>query len=139
MLEKTQEEIENKIIDLIALESESRLVVFKPEKSNKDLVVEKRGDYEKKPVFLNVYWVETHGKDNFIAKISQIINDKNFIPEENFYLIFAKFDVVAQKIYDDFFVVPSLKVNGITKNDDLLKYSMNDKDFIRLLIDLSEK
>lgn len=139
MLGKTQEEIENKIIDLVALEAEDRLVAFKPEKTGKDLAIEKRGDYNKKANFLNVYWVEAHGKENFIDKIKEIVQSKDFIPEENFYLLFTTFDVIEQKIKDSFFVIPSLQVKENFSEEDMSKFLMDGKNFIRFLIDLSEK
>ena len=49
MAENIQEEIENKIIDLVAFDAGGRLVIFKPENSDKDLVVEKKGRPKHQP------------------------------------------------------------------------------------------
>ena len=51
-MENIQQEIEDKIIDLIALGAQGRLIVFKPEKSDKDLIVEKRSDYNNLEIYI---------------------------------------------------------------------------------------
>ena len=98
MADNIQEQIEDKIIDLIALGSGGRLVVFKPENSAKSLIVEKKGDYKKDSISLKVCNVEG---ENF----SQAAGKSN--PEDNFYLVFVRFDIVAQDIDDALWVVPS--------------------------------
>ncbi len=54
MAENLKEEIEDKVIDCINAGAIGRLVIFKPEKSDKDLIVEKRSDYKKKTISLKI-------------------------------------------------------------------------------------
>ena len=88
MTDNLQEEIENKIIDLISLGSGGRLVVFKPEKSNKDLVVEEKSDYKKKVIFLKVYGKELPAEQGFEREINQLAA-MGLSTQENFYFIFV--------------------------------------------------
>ncbi|MEK7658377.1 MAG: hypothetical protein AAB352_00745 [Patescibacteria group bacterium] len=141
MAENIQEKIENKIIDLIALGAGGRLIVFKPQNSfgrssqplayergptgeptgeaDKDLVVEKKGDYKKKPIFLKIYDKKLFDK---------VLADKD--KDKNFYLIFARFDIVKQDIEDEIFIVSSV---------DSKKIIMSKKDFVRFLLEKFEK
>jgi hypothetical protein len=124
MTDNIKDKIEDKIIDLIALGSSGRLVVFKPEKINKDLIVEKRGDYKKKAVSLNIY--EKEFSDSFGKEIN---------PDEDFYLLFVNFDIVKQDINDNFLVVSSLEYEGAIKNGDFSKFVTNKKSFVSFLIE----
>lgn len=117
MPDNIQEKVENRIIDLIALGAGGRLIVFKPENLDKDLVVEKKGDYKRKPIFLKIYDKE------FFGKVSA---DKT----ENFYLIFTHFDIIKQDIEDEIFIVSSA---------DFKKNTMDKKDFGKFLIEEFEK
>jgi hypothetical protein len=107
MPENIQEKVENKIIDLINTGAGGRLIIFKPEKSDKDLVVEKRGDYKAKPIFLKVF-----DKDDFPRK-------EKLAPDGKVYSVFARFDIIKQDIEDEIFIVSSLdnKKISINKND----------------------
>jgi len=127
MTDKIQEEIEDKIIDLITLGGGSRLVVFKPENSDKDLMVEKRGDYKKKKISLNIYNGEFSDAGDFKKIISQLV----VRPEENFYLVFVRFNIVKQDIEDNFWIVPSLSF----KEDDFSEFLTNKNNFVGFLID----
>jgi hypothetical protein len=117
MTDNIQEKIEDKIIDLIISGAGSRLVVFKPENSDKDLIVEKRGDYKKSAISLNVYNSEP---------ASQPVN-----PEDNFYLLFVHFDIVKQDIDDSFWVVPSQSLG----ENDFSKFLTNKHNFVDFLIE----
>ena len=123
MTDNIKERIEDKIIDLISLGAGGRLVVFKPEKldplrseASRDLIVEKRNDYKKNVISLNVYEKE----------FSSSLN-KEIIPEEDFYLLFVNFDIVKQDIDDNFVVVPS--------NNLQTKFPMTKKSFVGFLIE----
>jgi len=131
-MENIKEKIEDKIIDLIALGAPGRLVAFKPEKFFVDLVVEKKGDYKKMPIFLNVYSKE----QDFEAEVKQA---KNINPAENFYVVFADFDFIKQNIGDNIFVVPSVSVSELSGKADFSKFSMNKKEFVSFLIDSLNK
>ena len=136
MAENIQEEIENKIIDLVAFDAGGRLVIFKPENSDKDLVVEKKGEYKKKAFFLNIYGIE--GSD-INEKIRQLIDKNKIKAENNLYLVFVTFDVIRQDINDSLWVIPSLDLSKISKTKDLKRFLTTKKDFVRFLIDISEK
>jgi len=92
-----KEKIEDKIIDCINSGAGGRLIIFKPENSDKDLMVEKRGDYKKKPISLKVY------EKDFPPQ------NKELVADNNFYLVFAHFDIVKQNIDDSVYIIPSLK------------------------------
>lgn len=98
-----KEKIVEKVIDWITLNSGGRIVVFRPENSSADLVVEKRGNYKDKTISLNIY-----SKDQF-GKIKP--DNKN-----NFYLLFVDFDIVKQDIDDEIFVVAPEKPEKILLN-----------------------
>lgn len=92
-----KEQVEDRIIDCISLGSGGRLVIFKPEGLNRDLVVEKKNDYKKKKIILDVYV-----RPEMPKRVSN--------PAENFYLLIVGFDEVRQELEDDFLVMPSLDV-----------------------------
>ncbi len=125
MSENIKEKIEDKIIDLITLGASGRLVVFKPEGPegypDKDLIVEKKGDYKNKVVSLKIFDKELFGNE-------EIKNEIN--PDINFYLIFAKFNFIKQDIEDEIFVVSTV---------DFKKTPMDKKDFFRYLIEKLEE
>lgn len=147
MADTMQEEIEDKIIDLIALGSRGRMVVFKPENSDKDLIVEKKGEYKKKVISLNIYKTEFSGNQGFIKKISQLVGEKEIKPEKNLYLLFAYVDIIKQDIGDNFWIVPSADLQALTQDisgagqgkKDFSKFLINKKDFIKFLLDIFEK
>ena len=114
-MENIKEKIQDKVIDLIALGAGGRLIAFKPENSDKDLIVEKKGDYKKESVSFNIYEKE------------QLENMKDINPEKNFYLLFTHFDFVKQDIEDELIIVSSV---------DSKKILLSKKDFVRFLISL---
>jgi hypothetical protein len=116
-MDDIKEKIKNKIIDLISMESSGRLVVFKPEDSPRDLVVEKRGDYKKQPISLNVF------------KKAQIEEKKEIGHEKDLYFIFADFDVIKQNIEDEIFVVYSVDSKKVViKKDELARFLIEKLD-----------
>lgn len=122
-----KEKIEDKIIDSIALNAEGRLVVFKPEGVSADLVVEKRADYQKKTISLDIF------------QKSQFAEAKKVSGAEDFYLVFVYFDLIKQVISDDFYVLPSLDIAKASESD-LPKYIVKQKDFADFLLEkLSKK
>ncbi len=125
-----KEEIENKIIDLIALGAGGRLIVFKPENLNKDLVVEKKGGYKNKVIYLNVY-----GK----KEINQLAGKDDLKANEDFYLMFVNFDIVKQNIEDSFLIIPSLDLKNLSEENDFSKFLTNKKEFVRFLIKAFDK
>ncbi|OGZ85288.1 MAG: hypothetical protein A2599_01920 [Candidatus Staskawiczbacteria bacterium RIFOXYD1_FULL_39_28] len=113
-MENIKEKIEDKIIDLINRGAGGRLIIYKPDNLDKDLMVEKRGDYKKNPISFKIYV-----KKDFSLK-------KDIIPDENFYLIGADFDVVEQDIEDEIFIAPTLNFKKILINkNDLGKFLMD--------------
>ena len=124
MTDNIQEKIEDKVIDCINSGAGGRLIILKPENSDKDLIVEKRGDYEKKPISLKVY-------DKKV--LPQI---QNFKPDSNFYLVFAHFDIVKQDIEDAVYVIPSLKFSD---KIDFSSFLINKNNLGGFLIDILGK
>lgn len=120
MVDNIKEKIEDKIIDCINSGAGGRLIILKPENSDKDLMVEKRGDYKKKPISLKVY-------DKDAPPQAQ-----SFVPDNNFYLIFAHFDVVKQNIEESIYIIPSLKFSD---KIDLSKFLINKNNLGGFLID----
>lgn len=114
----TKSKILDKIIDCINAGAGGRLVVFKPENSDKDLIVEKKGNYKNTSISLNIYT-----KD-------QLEKTKDLGSENNFYLVFANFDFVKQNIEDEIFVVSTL---------DFQKITMDKKDLGKFLIEQLDK
>ena len=100
-MENIQEEIEDKIIDWIALNSYGRLIATKPEKGA-DLIVQKKGDYSGKQIFLKVQISEKN-----------VFENKEKMPE-NYYLLFVNFDFKKQKVDEKFLLFPAFK-EQITK------------------------
>lgn len=125
-----EENIKNRIIDLITEGSEDRLIVFKPKEDIKavDLVVKKRGEY-KPPIILKRLGVsfktgrafsalpKDKSKELFFqlnifvgpSQTNSIIKDilqVNFIPSKDFYLMFIYFDEVKQDV-SNVWIIPS--------------------------------
>ena len=133
-----EENIENRIIDLITEGSEDRLIAFKPKEETGaiDLVVKKRGKY--KPVvtpkrlgasFKTGRAFSALPKDKsqelsfqiniFIgpSQTNNIIEDilqENFIPSKDFYLMFIYFDEVKQDV-SNVWIIPSFMFSEIAE------------------------
>ncbi|MFA6190504.1 MAG: DUF5680 domain-containing protein [Candidatus Staskawiczbacteria bacterium] len=123
MIENIKEEIEDKIIDYINSSVTGRLIVFKPDKKGMDdyLVVERRGKYKEDKIYLEINSLVLPAQNkNFIKDFSQ----EKFKADKNFYLIFAYFDEVTQKINDYIWIIPSLKFQDIAE---VVKHSNNKK------------
>jgi len=110
-----EEEIEDKVIDWIAIESGGRLIVSKPEKNSfgADLSVGKRGDYKGKDFLFKVC--------SLIGPADSIKLTRDFLQEEfkadpNFYLLFVYFDSIKQKISDYVWLIPSLQFKDIVES-----------------------
>ena len=108
MAENIKEQIEDKIIDCINSESGGRLIIFKPEKNNfgADLAVVRRGKYKEKEMFFLINSLIIPAKtDKFIKDFTQ----ENFKTDKSYYLIFAYFDEVKQKVSEHIWLIPSLQ------------------------------
>lgn len=134
-----KEKIEEKIIDLITLESANRLIIFKPtEKLNKvDFIIKKRAEYDELPNqklgghFRLNQIIGSTKKNDLTKELSvQIIDidtienndifvkdipENSFEPDENFYFILAHFNDVLQNITENIFVIPSLYVRDVAE------------------------
>jgi hypothetical protein len=95
MSDNIKEKVENKIIDLIAFESDGRLVASKPEKGA-DLIVQKKGDYSGKEIFINL-------------EVSKNPSEHAESLEKDLYLLVVDFDVVTQKVDDKIYFLPAFK------------------------------
>lgn len=129
MSENIKEKIEDKVIDWIILGSGNRLIVFKPENSDKDLIVEKRSKYNKKTIFLNIC---AKNSDNCLELA------KDLKPEDNVYFLFVDFDTVKQDIKDDCWMIPSLEMQITADKKDLSKFLVNKKHMSKFLIEKLE-
>jgi len=103
---KIQEEIEDKIIDWITMNVSGRLIVTKSDKNpfGANLVVNKKGDYKSEGLFLKVQ--SQIGPDG-AQKVSKDFLMEDFKINKNFYLLFAYFDTVRQRVSDFVWIVPS--------------------------------
>jgi hypothetical protein len=120
MADNIKEQIENSIIDCINIGVSGRLVIFKPEDNifGADLAVERRGKYKEKEIYFAINSLVGPSKDNNFTKD---FLQENFKTDQNFYLVFAYFDEVRQKISDYIWLVPSLQfkdVAGVVKSKD---------------------
>jgi hypothetical protein len=134
MADNIKEKIQDRVIDCIALNGQGRLVAFKPENSDKDLVVEKRSDYKKKTIALDICQRKFADSRDLLQQISQA---QNFIPAKDFYLVFVYFDLVTQKVNDIFWVIPSLDLASVSEKN-FNGYLVEQKDFAGFLIDVLE-
>lgn len=95
-----KEDVENKIIDCIVLGSGGRLLVTKPEAAatGADLIIKRKGEYKNKKdiVFLKIFDKE---------KLELASAEGYGVPRENFYLLFADFDIVKQDIEDSIRII----------------------------------
>lgn len=138
-MENIQEKIENKIIDIIASGSSGRLVIFKPEKSDKDLVVEKKGGYKNKVISLSVYGKELSEKKDLKNDIGEFVRTKKIKAENNYYILFVYFDIVTQDIEETFLMIPSSKFLGLLDKNNFSEFLTNEKNFVRFLIEVFDK
>jgi hypothetical protein len=107
-MENIKEKAENKIIDWIAFESDGRLMAEKPEKGA-DLIIQKKGDYPAKKLFLNLEVSENSPE-----------NKQNF--QENYFLLVVDFDFIKQEVEEKFWLAP------------VFKEQIDKKTFINFLI-----
>jgi hypothetical protein len=109
-----EEKIEDKVIDWIALGAGGRLIVSKPNKSifGEDLLIEKRGDYKGEDIFIKVCSLIGPVDSEKITK--DFLQD-NFKTDKNFYLLFAYFDSVKQKISDYIWLIPSMQFKDMAE------------------------
>lgn len=104
-METNQDKAEDKIIDWIALGSDGRLVAVKPEKGA-DLAVQKKGDYPgKELLFILKIFEKPWADGNFNIEVAE----PELQNKENFYLIFAVFDEIKQKVEEKIWLVPILE------------------------------
>ena len=89
MTDNIQKEIEDKVIDCINSGVAGRLIIFKPENSDKDLAIEKRSNYKKKTIFLNIYEGKFLNSQALEKEISQLAVKKDISKEKDFYLLFV--------------------------------------------------
>ncbi|MDD4664324.1 MAG: hypothetical protein PHD83_06655 [Caldisericia bacterium] len=127
-----EENIKNRMIDLVAEGSENRLIAFKPDKNNgvvTDLIVKKKGEY-KPPTALKRLGVSFETKRIFSKpaedkskeisfqihifigpsnpeSITKDIYQDDIVFDKNFYLMFIYFDEVKQYV-SNVWVIPSL-------------------------------
>ena len=125
-----QEKAEAKIIDLIEAESDGRLVTYKPENSDKDLVVEKKGDYKKIPISFTVYCQDRLSPHGSILELI----DKQLPAEQNSYVLAVVFDIVTQDIQDSLWLIPSEQVAGLTE-EILPQFLSSKKDLGKFLVE----
>ncbi len=136
-----EENIENRIIDLITKGSEDRLIVFKPKEDTQsiDLVVKKRGEYKSSPI-KKVKTPFKIGQDFFAPRktkskelsfqvnvfigpvesdivVKNILQD-NFVPNKNFYLMFVYFDEVQQDVVN-IWMMPSYDFSLIAEKSEI--------------------
>ncbi len=108
------QKIKNKVIEWITKKAEGRVTIFKPKAGMKgvDFIVKKRGEYKGKGVYVQVKACRSlHNDKIFIKDIQQ----KDFEPREDFYLIFTYFDLAEQDLSDYVWLVPSLEFRDLAE------------------------
>ena len=130
-----KENVEDKIIDWIALGSEGRLVAFINEKSG-ELVVQKKGGYgEKEMVFkLEIFATPAESRDFNKDIVLPILKSKN-----NFYLAVVVFDEIKQIVEEKFWLVPYSELVKMPRpikfeTNKFIKYLTNKQDFVIFLV-----
>lgn len=111
-MQNAQEKIEDKIIDLINADANGRLIIFKPEKKDfmEDLIVERRGKYKEKKISLKINDLSVFSTG---AEFSKDFLEEDFKADKSFYLLFACFDSIKQKISEYVWLIPSLEFKNL--------------------------
>lgn len=121
-----EENIKNRVIDLITEGSEDRLIVFKSKEDDKavDLIIKKRGEYKisKTPKqsktslkTRRIFSALPKGKGrelSFKVNIVEDISQEKISLSKDSYLMFVHFDEVKQKI-DNIYIIPPNKEEKI--------------------------
>jgi len=134
MTDNLQEEIENKIIDIIALEARGRLVAFKPEGLSTALVIEKKGDYKSKAIVFDIYSINESSGPGAEDEINRLLPRQKIVAKDNFYLLFVCFDIVSQDLKENFWIVPSLKLQGLKPDSGLSQFLVERKEFVNFIM-----
>ncbi len=121
MKTREQQRVEDHLIDLINKEAGGRLVIYKPENSALDLVVEKRGDYKDPSIGIKIF-----------PDVAAI--DKTLPLDENLYILIAGFDMVRQDIQDTLYLIPSRELSQLTETS-LSQFKMSKDKLGAFLID----
>lgn len=126
MIGNIQEEIKDKVIDLINLSSGGRLIIFKSEKNRfgADLSVERKGNYKDKPYGFQINSIDRIDNQKGFIKDFPV---ENFKSDKSFYLLFVYFDEIKQKISDYVWLIPSLDFEDMA---DIIKLE-GDKKVLR--------
>ena len=116
VLDNINKLVEGKIIDIINSEMFGRLIVVRPDKNDVgvDLVVEKRGDYKEKPIYLKIVPFAFPSSN---PKFNWSIDVNDFKSLENFYLVFVGFDIIKQEFNHHIWFIPSADFNDIAQKD----------------------
>jgi len=153
-----EENIKNRVIDLIGEGSENRLIAFKPDDKSGvvSLIVKKRGEY-KPPVAQKRLGASFETKRTFSAppedksqelsfqvhifigpsnpdNIVKDIARENIIVDKNFYLMFIYFDEVRQYV-SNIWIIPSLMFLEIAESQKL----ENNKTILKFKITTDEE
>jgi len=126
MTDNIQEKVEDKVIDCINSEVSGRIIISKPQDSNTDagLVLEKRGDYFSKKIYLQVNLLAE--KNKFFA---ENISEEKVKPAKDLYLVFLHFDEVLQKISDKIWLIPYLEFKNVSADEKThSRFAMDKKD-----------
>lgn len=108
---------EENLINWIIKKAEGRLTVYKPEEDGvaADLVIKKKARYKGSVLNLRVKSTDKLEEgDMFVVDVLK----EGFSPEINFYLIFAYFDPIEQKINDYIWLIPSTEFNKLAEEVD---------------------
>jgi hypothetical protein len=135
-MENIKEKIKDNIIDLISVSSSGRLIILKPEKKvfGEDLSVSKRADYNEKNILIKI--ISLIGpSDN--AVLQKDFSQEDIKSDDDFYFIFVYFDIIRQKMGDYVWMMPSLKLKELAKQDNLK--NNNNIFAVKILLDNKEK
>ncbi len=154
------EKIKNKVVGWITKKAGGNVTVFKPKPDKLDIkgtdfIVKKRGEYKGRAVHIQVKGCTSLYENKIFIKD---IQQDSFEPREDFYLIFAYFDLAEQDLSDYIWLVPSLEFRDIAepvtsesgepllrfeapislrKRNKYTKFLTNKKDLAQVLVEIA--
>lgn len=146
MTDNIQEKIEDKIIDWIALDSDGRLVAFKPSGKKTFLAVQKKGGYGGKEIVFKIEsFILPQEKKEFKK---DIVISEDVKPSKDLFFLFIIFEEVSQNVDENVWIISSSDFFNLAEkikskdgkdmlrfdSEKFINYKKNRKDFNLFLI-----
>ena len=125
-----QEEVEDKIIDWIALDTGGRLIAIKPE-GGADLIVQKKGGHGGKEILFKVEAFISAQEEKDLKKGIDLSEVK---VKGNFYFLIVVFSEVKQAVSEKIWLVPSSEMSSQFDSEKYSKFLTDKKKLISFLI-----